>query len=241
MHRLAFVLVIVTLALVSVGCEDIEDWMLGNDPPRAFLGLNVGNLERGTSLYARTGAEYGVVVVRNLDRLGLGDWSPALNAGLRFDDVIVQVGSMRIRNESEFARAVRQLEPGSQVTLSVYRGFDLLTVPVVSGIWWAEDRVMSRIGVWTRSVIGDDVDRLSLSNRNGVIIEEVSGTALLAGLKVNDVIIRVGDNVINSSNDLSMIVLQSRPGRTIPVTFIRNGQERTVRVEIGSTRIWWRY
>jgi membrane-associated protease RseP (regulator of RpoE activity) len=62
---------------------------------------------------------------------------------------------------------------------------------------------------------------------------DAAAPAAVAGLRPGDRILRVGGTTINTFDDL-VSVLRSSPGRTVPVTYLRGGSERTVSVPVAS-------
>jgi putative serine protease PepD len=69
----------------------------------------------------------------------------------------------------------------------------------------------------------------------GVAISEVKpGTpAAASGLEVGDVITDAGGNAVSSSADLQKAVDARQPGDTVSIELIRDGQSKTVKVELG--------
>jgi membrane-associated protease RseP (regulator of RpoE activity) len=59
--------------------------------------------------------------------------------------------------------------------------------------------------------------------------------AALAGLRAGDQITRVGDTPVATFEDL-VVALRENPGRTVPVSYIRDGVERTAEVPIASVQ-----
>jgi putative serine protease PepD len=71
---------------------------------------------------------------------------------------------------------------------------------------------------------------------NGAIVRSVEpGTAAAGvGLQRGDVITRVDDNIISSSDGLVATVRTYRPGDKVEVTFVRDGTQRQVSLTLGS-------
>jgi serine protease Do len=69
------------------------------------------------------------------------------------------------------------------------------------------------------------------SIRNGIVLVEVSGPSLQAGLKRNDVIIKLDDQVIRSTIDLRKYLFsQKKIGDEITVTYYRDGNKNSVKL-----------
>ncbi|GAA0951408.1 S1C family serine protease [Actinocorallia libanotica] len=79
-----------------------------------------------------------------------------------------------------------------------------------------------------RTYVGDGVQ--ILKGDQGVI---KGGPADKAGLKSGDVILKVNDKVINSTESLIVVITSHAPGDKVKITYRRGGQEKTVDVTLG--------
>jgi putative serine protease PepD len=71
--------------------------------------------------------------------------------------------------------------------------------------------------------------------RAGAVVDDVTqgSPAEQAGLKVGDLIVKIGDQPIQSSADLAAQVQRLSPGQSAAVHVIRDGKEQTVTVKLG--------
>jgi serine protease Do len=69
----------------------------------------------------------------------------------------------------------------------------------------------------------------------GVKVEEITkgSAAEKAGLKENDVITKVGDKKIETSDDLTAAIKKQKPGDKVDVTYLRDGKEQKASAELG--------
>ena len=90
------------------------------------------------------------------------------------------------------------------------------------------------IGVRVGDVTAEIAKEQKLPSIDGVFISEVTagGAAEEAGIKPNDVIIRINDQKISSSGNLQEEVGRHRPGDKVNVTVIRDGKERMIPVTL---------
>jgi S1-C subfamily serine protease len=74
-----------------------------------------------------------------------------------------------------------------------------------------------------------------LSVSSGVWIKQVNdGTpAAAAGLQSNDVIVQISNSAVHNTSELSTILLEYKPGTTVPVTIYRGSQQMTLNVTLG--------
>jgi serine protease Do len=91
-----------------------------------------------------------------------------------------------------------------------------------------------RIGVAVRPIPADAVDEFGLKDRNGALVASVSpgGAADKAGLEPGDVIVAYNGKPIRNQDDLVQAVVATKPGTTVPVRIVREGQERTQSVTV---------
>ncbi|MHB1414048.1 MAG: S1C family serine protease [Chloroflexota bacterium] len=77
--------------------------------------------------------------------------------------------------------------------------------------------------------------QLGIQERYGVLIGEVapSSPAAKAGLKVDDVITQIDGQTLEGESALAEIVNNHKPGDTITLTVIRDGQKMTVKLTLG--------
>jgi putative serine protease PepD len=77
--------------------------------------------------------------------------------------------------------------------------------------------------------------RPSTSPQGAALASVVAGTpAAKAGLKVGDVVVRLGDRTIASPDDLSRIIDAKKPGDSLSVTYVRSGKQHTVTLKLGT-------
>src|SRR5512138_1342402 len=91
------------------------------------------------------------------------------------------------------------------------------------------------MGVYTQSVTRDLVRSLDLkSNRGAAIIEVVEDSpADEAGLKEDDVILRVNGTQLDNTSDLTAMIEKAAPGDKMTLDIIRDGRDKEVVVTLG--------
>lgn len=93
----------------------------------------------------------------------------------------------------------------------------------------------SYLGVTIREVTEEDVERLDLGEERGALVAEVpeEGPAAEAGLQADDVILSWNGSRIESAAQLRRVVGETPAGRTVDVGYARDGDQRSVSVELG--------
>ncbi len=94
--------------------------------------------------------------------------------------------------------------------------------------------VRGRIGVSVGSIAREAVDEFGLKDRKGAVVQSVSpdSAASKAGLEPGDVIIGFGGKPVTSRDELVRMVVNTRPGTTVPLRIVRDRQERTVNITV---------
>ena len=90
------------------------------------------------------------------------------------------------------------------------------------------------IGVNITAVTQEDATKYKLPEVQGALIAGVNkgGSADAAGLKENDVIVKFDGVETDTPSDLQVQVGKHRPGDKATITYIRNGKEVTVPIEL---------
>jgi serine protease Do len=91
-----------------------------------------------------------------------------------------------------------------------------------------------RLGVQVTPVTKDLMHPLGLKEPGGALVRivERGGPAAAAGIEAGDVIVRYNSQDVENSRELVGLVTRTKPGTTVPVEIVRDGQRRTVQVNI---------
>ncbi|MDB9881571.1 Do family serine endopeptidase [Bacteroidia bacterium] len=86
------------------------------------------------------------------------------------------------------------------------------------------------LGVRIQDITQELADEKGLQSLDGVYIPAVSqgGSADKAGIKEGDVIIKIGENVVDKSSALQEQISKYHPGDKVDVTIIRDGKEKVI-------------
>lgn len=92
-----------------------------------------------------------------------------------------------------------------------------------------------QLGVRISDVDAVDAEVYGLAEVTGaeVVAVEDGGPAASAGIQIRDVIVEFDGEQIDNSTDLITTIAERRPGQTVPLTLIRDGQRRNVQVTLG--------
>ena len=129
---------------------------------------------------------------------------PADQAGLKVGDTITAAAGKSLKNYQAWINAAKQLAVGDEVELGVMRDQEQLTITVTMG---------KRPGSGPRSTAVMGIQGAD-NPKGGARLTQITndGPSEKAGLKPNDVVVKVGDKKIANYNDL-IAEIRSRQGR----------------------------
>ncbi len=107
-------------------------------------------------------------------------------------------------------------------------------LPIVEQMRNGETPTHARLGTSVSSVGASQTNPSGTGD--GAQVEEVAqgSAAGEAGLEVGDVITKVDDHIITNSDSLIATIRSFRPGDEVTLTYIRNDEEQTAQVTLGS-------
>ncbi len=147
--------------------------------------------------------------------------SDAQQSGIQRGDKLLSINGRSVENPGEVAELVA-LEAGKTVTVSLVRMGQSLDVPVRLSTQKFQDRFGNQIAM------GD----LGIDYAQPVVIDLRKGSpADLAGIKLGDRILAIGDEPVDGFADIRRIVGAS-PGKTIAVKVLRNSTTLTVNAQL---------
>ena len=90
------------------------------------------------------------------------------------------------------------------------------------------------LGVMIQDITPELASQFDLKNNHGALIGEVekNGPGHAGGIKEGDVIVTFNGDPITDSRQLQLDVAQTKPGTKVPVTVLRDGDEKTMDVTI---------
>jgi serine protease Do len=91
------------------------------------------------------------------------------------------------------------------------------------------------LGVGIQSVTPDIAEAMDLGNRAGILVTAVvaDGPAEAAGVLQGDVIAEFNGRQVDDSDELRFAVAETEPGTRSELVVIRDGREKTIRMELG--------
>ncbi|MBI4456003.1 MAG: PDZ domain-containing protein [Acidobacteria bacterium] len=219
-----------------------------------YLGIHLRDVRSNDVSNLKLPSEDGVVVEKVLSG------SPAAEAGLQQNDVIVEFNNERIHSAVQLRRLVWETLPGRSVLLAAIRegrrkSFNVKMVEgprqflpgipegafefeLPFGLGWmrrftppASQSV--RLGVQVQDLTEQLAEYFRVPGKSGVLVTSVNegSPAKKAGLRAGDVITAANSKAVTRTQDLSGILREERL-RTLKLECIRGGQRLTIDVAV---------
>ena len=92
------------------------------------------------------------------------------------------------------------------------------------------------LGIYIADINSQVQKELKLKNLEGVLISKVldNSAASKAGIEDLDVIVKINDIYVNSTNQLHEVIIQFNPGDEIECTVIRGSEKKSYNLSLGS-------
>ena len=166
---------------------------------------------------------------------------PADRAGLKSGDVIRSANGKPIVSSIELPAMLNLAKPGDKVALDVWREGKLVRIDATLGN--AADKPRrgqeqelaevadnsAKLGLTLRPL--ESVERRRSGIANGLVIEDASGAAMMAGIEPGDVLISVNGRPVNSIEQVRDMV--SKASKSVALLIQRGGDKIFIPVRIG--------
>lgn len=244
-------------AVVTIPAGDQDVIVLaksGDKDGGAFLGIVP---EEVTSDIA---ADYGVAAGQGVLIESTVDGSPADEAGLRANDILLAIGGQKLTGPSELRVQLDKFKEGDEVSLTYRRGGNERTATVKlaprehswSWSWGGEEGEapgappmppkwegkfgfksdVAFAGIVTQEL--SDGLKSYFKVAGGALISEVveKSPAEKAGLKAGDVITKIGSDDVEDEGDVSRVIRDMDPDQTVDFHIIREGKSMVIPVTL---------
>ncbi|MBF0124197.1 MAG: Do family serine endopeptidase, partial [Magnetococcales bacterium] len=209
---------------------------------RGWLGVRIQTIDQNLSeafgLEKRTGA-----LVASVEA-----GSPADKAGLKQGDIIVTFDGKPIQKMTDLPAIVAATPVGKQSDVEVIRDNRRKTVHVViaqmeddkegsSATAGGSDKTENILGLSVRSLTQELRQELRIpAEVQGIVVASVANgsAAHEAGIRQGDVISEVNRRVVRSSADFKQVVQEVKPGQTVLLLTLRQGEPRFVAIQLRS-------
>lgn len=163
---------------------------------------------------------------------------PAAKAGLKTGDVILQVNRQPIVASSDLPNLIGASLPGETVQLDVWRAGSHQTISAKLGDANSKAEKLAkaektgehgRLGLTLRPLQPDEKQQAGISQ--GLMIEDASGAAAMAGIQSGDVLLAVNGQPISSVSQVRAVV--AKANKSVALLIERDGDKIFVPVKMG--------
>jgi serine protease Do len=199
---------------------------------RSRIGVAVQEVDQKLATTFGLGTPHGALISA-VDPKG-----PSERAGLKPGDVITSVNGRNIDQQFELPTVIAEIPPGSEAHIGIWRDHkasevEVKTVllddePAQAAANTAEDGG-GKLGLAVRPL--DPKEQQELHTRGRLLVEDVTGPALAAGLQAGDVVLGVNGAGVSSVADLKREV--ARAGHSVALLIQRDEAQIYVPVDIG--------
>lgn len=204
---------------------------------RGLLGVLIKDVDHALAQAFRLSAPRGAFV----DEVQPG--SPAQQAGVLNNDIILAFNGINIEQSSQLPYYVGQVRPGTASELTVLREGQMLTLAVIVGALPGNDQAAT--GVRKQPSRGNSLaltvgeldpglkSEVPVLRDGGVQIEQLrDGPARLAGLVTGDVIVALNHQDIRNTSDFNRVVEDLPATGYVPIRVVRDGRGTTLVLEL---------
>ena len=219
----------------------------------SYLGIGVREVDMARAGVLKLKEERGVEVT------SVETASPAEQAGMKVNDVVLEFAGERVQGTDQFVRLVRETPPGRKVKLGVWRNGGNISVMATVGVRksvitqrlpkiempqvpqaWIPD-IPHPTTTWRTAVLGVEAEALEgqfarfFGVTNGVLVRGVvdGSVAAKVGIKAGDVITKVANTEVNAPREMSR-QLKDYEGKNAPITVVRDHKELTMNIAISA-------
>ena len=196
---------------------------------RGWLGVLIQDITRDLAESFGMERPHGALVSKVLDD------SPALAAGFKVGDIIVEFDGTNVERSAELPPMVGRAKVGSDVPVVVIRNGKRTTLEVHLGELPEEDEMKlagshkskadaDRLGLSVADPTTEQLAELELAEEEGVLVQSVEeGPAASAGIRPGDLIQRINNVAVKDSGHFAKLAAELPEGKSFPVLVVRGG------------------
>ncbi|WP_408216544.1 trypsin-like peptidase domain-containing protein [Paraburkholderia sediminicola] len=161
--------------------------------------------------------------------------TPAAAMGIKPGDVIVQLGDKTIDRSAELVEDAASLQPGTKITLRLFRNRRPVTMTVTVGTSGespnarpTEGGATDRLGLIMHPL--SEGERRASGLAVGLMVDEVHGPAAAAGIQPGDIVLSLNGTLVESQEQVA--ALEAKAAKEIAVLIQRNNARSFVSVEL---------
>ena len=198
---------------------------------RGFLGVYIGDV---TSEFAEA---YDLEDASGAVITQVHDNSPAENAGVQNDDIVIAVDGDKIENSTDLTTKIGMKQPGTKVKLTIIRDGKKKQINVKLGEFEEEQEIsakssesesVKKMGLTANNISPELKNKYKIpGNIDGVVITSVEPGSVLHrfGIKAGDIIDKINRKRIKNTDDYKEAIDAINEGGAV-VLFLNRGERR---------------
>jgi len=199
---------------------------------KAFVGIYPGEIRD----YEDAGVEYGIQV------FGVVGDSPAEEAGMQKNDIILEFDGTKLFNHDQFTKMLKLYKPGQKIKMKIYRDGDEKTLKLTLANkedFEPKPEYKAYLGVFLTDLSEKDYEKMGLNTNYGVLISDVidDGPSAEAGLLGGDVMLDLEGQHVYTSDQISKMLGGMEPEQSVNVDVFRDGEYKTFTVVLGKREV----
>jgi serine protease Do len=169
---------------------------------RGYLGVKIGNLDSGVGEFYGASSDKGAMVAEVMDG------SPAEKAGIKVDDIVVELQGEPVAGANELMNRVAMFKPGTDVDLTILRDGKKKEITVTLGTRpdtaelaaGGESKTEEQLGLRVQTLTKELAQRLDYEGLSGVVVSEVEAgsPADEKGIQPGDLITEVNRETVRN-------------------------------------------
>lgn len=141
--------------------------------------------------------------------------TPAAKAGLKEEDVVLEINGVLIKDDTDFRLRVAEYAPGSKIDLKVFRNGKYLNIEVTLSERPDDqpqketvEKDSEKLGIRVTALTSDNTRRYGFDNDKGVLVTEVqrNSQAYRKGIREGDLITSINRQSVESVRDYNKIM-----------------------------------
>ena len=216
----------------------MEDLISDGKVTRGWLGVQIQDVDEGMAKALRLKERNGAIISQVIKN------SPAEDAGVEEQDVIIAVGGVKVADSSNLKNLISSGRPDDKTKLTVIRDGHERNLIVTLGTRPGEkelaetfrygEKLFDVLGLRVETLKNVDGKELRADSPNGVKVVDIKkgSPAYDNNIKRGDIITEVSKSIIKNENDYKSELDAFSKGDTIMLRIIRNGSPLYVAFEI---------
>jgi len=202
---------------------------------RAYMGVYTDKWNFKANEYAKD-YKHGIIISKVVKN------SPAEKAGVRANDLLLELNGEKIYTMDQLTKMLENYQPGDKIKIEViHSDGDKEKIKMELG---AKDEVFQKpkiayVGIYLDNLDEDDYEELGMKEEYGIEIEKIvtDSPADKAGLKNEDVILKLNDNKVYTKDQFSHMLKSYKPKDKIILEIMREKKKNDVEIILGEKEI----